>query len=242
MKKYGRRHSQIVIAVIVFVLGLMVLVTMVPGVQAGSRDLKRGVFKPNSNSYGNTYGEWSARWWQWVLSIPEATNPNLDPTGANCAEGQAGQVWFLAGTFGGPATRDCTVPAGRALFFPLLNTVFGAAVGDCEPTGLGPCIVNDLRAGAAGNVDNPKTLEASVDGVQLKNLIDFRVQSPVFLLTLPEDAVFGLPSGTFTPQVSDGYWLMLAPLSPGMHTIHFKGVSNSGGSEVEVTYNLTVGP
>jgi len=100
--------------------------------------------------------------------------------------------------------------------------------------------VNDLREKAAAGEDNPTTLEASVDGVKLKNLSDNRVQSPVFSLSLPADAVFGLPSGTSLPEVSDGYWLMLAPLSAGKHTIHFKGVDNSGVYTVEVTYKLTV--
>lgn len=30
-------------------------------------------------------------------------------------------MWFLAGTFGGPATRECSIPAGKQLFFPLVN-------------------------------------------------------------------------------------------------------------------------
>jgi hypothetical protein len=225
----------------VVVVGLMV-VAMPPFALAGSKDPNPQVLPTNSNAYGNSYGEWSARWWQWVLSVPEATNPNLDTTGANCAQAQAGQVWFLAATFGGSAVRDCTVPSGRFLFFPVLNTVFGAATFDCEPTNPGvPCDVNTLRAAAAAAEDNPTTLEASVDGVPLNNLSDYRVQSPVFSLTLPTGAVFGLPSGTFAPVVSDGYWLMLRPLSAGPHTIHFRAVSNTG-FETEVTYHLTVGP
>ena len=67
---------------------------------ADSED-KFEVVPPNSNEFANTYGEWSARWWQWLMSIPKATNPNLDATGAHCAEAQTGQVWFLAGLFGG---------------------------------------------------------------------------------------------------------------------------------------------
>lgn len=114
-------------------------------------------------------------------------------------------------------------------------------MGDCDPSNPGVlCDVPALRASAAAAVDNPTTLEVSVDGVPLQDLSDYRVQSPVFSLTLPEDAVFGLPSGTSTPNLSDGYWLLLAPLSAGMHTISFKGVSNSGFT-VEVTYNLTIG-
>src|SRR5438045_3460219 len=74
-----------------------------------------GVHPPNSKPYGLSYGEWSARWWQWTLQIPLATNPNFDTTGAHCAEGQSGHVWFLAGWFPGAhppsVTRECTIPA-----------------------------------------------------------------------------------------------------------------------------------
>jgi hypothetical protein len=40
--------------------------------------------------------------------------------------------------------------------------------------------------------------------------------------------------------VADGYWVLLAPLADGAHTIHAQAVSNSG-FEVDVTYNLIVG-
>ncbi len=237
--KGSRKYWHNVFAVVGVILGLFIVLARVPIAQGGGNP-NPGVLPLNSHSHGNTYGEWSARWWQWLLSIPEDTNPDLDTTGADCAEGQVGKVWFLAGTFGGPPViRDCTVPAGRALFFPILTQVDGAGVFDCEPTAPGPCDLNTLRALAAAFVDNPTTLEASVDGVELQDLIDYRVQSPVFSLTFPDGAVFGLPSGTFTPNVADGYWLMLVPLSAGTHTIHFKGESNSG-VVVDVTYNLTI--
>lgn len=192
---------------------------------------------PNNNQYRTL----SAKWWQWAISIPAATNPVLDTTGANCAQGQSGPVWFLAGTSGGAVTRACTIPTGKRLFFPLLNTVFGSGVFDCDPTNPGvPCDVDALRAGAASFMDNPLLLEASVDGHELQNLSAYRAQSPVFSITVPPDAIFGLPlAGTFTPQVTDGYWLLLTPLPPGNHTIHFKATA-SFGFTVEATYNLTI--
>src|SRR5262245_64466360 len=75
------------------------------------------------------YSALSAQWWQWILGIPVGANPGLDDgsdqTGRACAVNQSGPVWFLAGTFtGGPVTRVCNVPAGRALFFPLVNTTY----------------------------------------------------------------------------------------------------------------------
>jgi len=72
----------------------------------------------NANAYGNTYGEWSAEWWQWALSIPAANSPISDTTGANCTQRQSGPVFYLAGTAGGSVTRTCIVPApGRPCSF-----------------------------------------------------------------------------------------------------------------------------
>src|SRR5439155_23432452 len=86
-----------------------------------------GVVPPAAHPYGHTYSDWAARWWQWALAQPLSTNPVLDTTGANCAAGQSGRVWFLAGTFSaGTVSRSCTVPAGTALLFPVLNNAYFA--------------------------------------------------------------------------------------------------------------------
>ena len=135
------------------------------------------------------------------------------------------------------------MPAGKALFFPILNVIFGSGTFDCDPTNPGvPCDVDVLRSGAASFVDNPILLDANIDGQTLQDLSNYRAKSPVFSITVPDDAIFGIPlTGTFTPQVSDGYWLMVAPLSAGEHTIHFAATTNLGFT-VEVTYHLTVAP
>jgi hypothetical protein len=206
-----------------------------------------GVHPSNSKPYGYSYGDWSAKWWQWLLSIPSATNPNTDTTGADCSQGQSGQVWFLAGTFGAPAQRMCTVPTGKSLLIPILNAVFGAGVGDCltpQPYNPGPCDVPSLRAGAAAWMDGPQTLELRVDGVSLSDLKQYRAQSPVFVYTLPQGNILNFlglpdPAGTYGPAVSDGYWVMLTPLTPGSHSIYAKGTTNFGFT-AEITYQVFV--
>ena len=35
---------------------------------------------------------------------------------------QKNPVWFFPGTIGYPVTRYCTVPAGNAILFPILNS------------------------------------------------------------------------------------------------------------------------
>src|SRR5215211_1758610 len=74
-----------------------------------------GVFLVDSKPYGLTYGEWSARWWQWLNSIPQGVNPSTDETGEDCDQVQKGPVWFLAGTGGGSAVRQCTIPGEKAI-------------------------------------------------------------------------------------------------------------------------------
>ncbi len=231
------------VVVIVISVGLIGAAT-IAGAQAGNPN--PGVIPINAKPQGLSYGEWSARWWDWALSIPPSMNPVFDPTGALCTQGQSGHVWFLAETFGGSATRTCAVPAGTMLFFPILNGAFGSGLGDCPAGNPGPgCSVPTLRALAAANVDPPVTLLVSIDGVPLTGLSAYRATSPVFSYTVTSDNIVGLlvgvplPGGTYSPVVSDGYWLMLAPLSAGVHTIFIKGIS-SGGLETDVAYNLTV--
>jgi hypothetical protein len=201
---------------------------------------------------GNTYAEWSVRWWQWLLAIPADFSPNYDTTGEDCHWDQTAPVWFLAGAFlpnGTVITRDCTVPAASYLFFPLVNGAFGSGVFDCDPTVPGTlCDLNALRNSVSALME-PKnvSLFLEIDGVRMTKLKSYRVTSREFTLTYPESNVISVLAGTevapgtYTPQVSDGYWIMLKPLPPGEHTIHYKGSITNGGS-VDVTYNLTVAP
>ncbi len=52
---------------VVIVLGLMMLAPIVALADSNSNP---GVLPVNSKPYGMTYGEWSAKWWQWAYSIP----------------------------------------------------------------------------------------------------------------------------------------------------------------------------
>jgi hypothetical protein len=226
------------IAIVTIAAGL-IGAAPVPDAQAQGNP-NRLVFPRDSSPYGNTYGEWTAQWWQWLMSIPAATNPNFDTTGANCGVGQSGPVWFLAGSFGGTFNRSCTIPAGKALLVTPLTTLDGSAGFDCDPTVPGVlCNINELRAFATENQDNPMALEVTIDGFRMRNLKDFRVQSPTFPITYPVGAVFGAPSGTLSPNNADGYWQLLAPLSAGKHALRARGVSNLGFVS-DVKWSLTV--
>jgi hypothetical protein len=239
MLRGNKSYWRIIGATIVVVLCLMVSNTK-PLIQAQGNP---GVLPPNSHAFGKTYGEWSAAWWEYVLNIPTPTNPVLDETGQDCGVGQSGRVFFLAGSnTSDPVTRVCTVPVGTPIFFPIIN----AECSDVEADPFFGSTDEERLACAQEIIDGVgiNTLKATIDGKEVKYLHRFRVASPPFEFTMPAlENFLGLDGVTSGSSVSDGYWLMLHPLSPGSHVIHFEGAFVSGvgtGFSQNVTYHLTV--
>ena len=178
--------------------------------------INQQLYPINSKPYGLTYGEWSSKWWQWAMSIPTKDSPIVDKTGAKCAVGQNDpNVWFLAGTGGGEANRVCAIPAGKAIFFPIINV-------ECDYSYPNLKTESDLRKCAKDDQDKVTNLLTTVDGVAIPDLKQYRVQSPLFNMTVPKDNVMGIPPGT-AQAVSDGFWVFLRPLPPGKHEIDFTG-------------------
>jgi hypothetical protein len=182
-------------------------------------------------------GEWSASWWQWAFAIPEGRNPLLDPDGAFCAENQRGPVWFLGGVlFNGTVERRCTIPPGKHILFPIANAFWLQTPLD-DPSNT----EQDYRELAQSFL--PTTggdLFATLDGQPVvfdPRLPIVRTQSPVFTAVFPADNIFALDPTLLTgqPTVSDGYWVMLPPLAPGVHVLTF-----GAGSSQNVSYSLLV--
>ncbi len=185
--------------------------------------------------------DWAAQWNQWSTSLPVSVHPLFDQSGALTEVGQRGPVWFLGGVYNesGSVVRTATIPTGKALFFPILN--YGADNIPHDP----PFTVEQLREEAAEVVGQIQieSLFCEVDGVAIQDLGRGRVLSDAHAFAFPEGNLaqyFGqvAPRGIYFPAVSDGYWVMLRPLAPGAHTLHFGG--SVGTFTLDVTYNLTV--
>jgi hypothetical protein len=55
------------------------------------------MYDPQDIVAGESYKDWTKRWWKWILKIPLDTNPALDVTGAFGIRDQpTADVWFLA--------------------------------------------------------------------------------------------------------------------------------------------------
>lgn len=212
MKFSNNYHFQVVGCLFIFA-GLIIPLAL--PITEGSSTSQQ-IYPINSKPYGLTYGEWSAKWWQWAMSTPTKNNPVVDETGEKCAVGQNDpNVWFLAGTGGGEAVRACTIPAGKAILIPVLNV-------ECDYTSPDLKTESDLRKCAKDDQDKATSLQATVDGTSIPDLKTYRVQSPLFNVTIPTENVLGLQPGT-TQAVSDGYWVLLKPLPVGKHQINFSG-------------------
>jgi hypothetical protein len=177
------------------------------------------LYKLHEQPFGKSWREWAASWCRWMLSIPKKKNPSLDSTGKYCSINQDNRnVWFLTGTFGniGPIKRKCIIPAGKAIFFPVLVKEDSLAEDSDLKTGA------DLIKRCEQATNRLINIEAFIDDQRLEHLENYRVRSEVFDLMFPKDNVYNVRPG-LTRSVCDGYWLFIKPLQAGTHSIFFEG-------------------
>lgn len=163
---------------------------------------------------GKPLEDYVNNWWQWSKSMPKQLSPVRDITGENCHQGQQGNVWFLAGGYGSShISRTCTIPEGKHVFFPIINMVYypkqGAAP-SCE----------SVKKSAALNNDELLNIHIEVDSIQAQNPAHYRLSSADcfdLLGLLPKE----MDAPRIYPSATDGYWVMLKPMSKGKHTLRF---------------------
>ncbi len=235
---------------LIAVLSVLLISLLVPKL-ASAKNSNPGILPPNSKPHGLSYGAWSAEWTKWALAQPADVNPLFDTTGEHCALGQAGKVWFLAGTVFDPAStepviveRTCTIPTGKNLFFPILNYLWITALGDPDDKET----ISELLKGAFDDLLVNAALAVTIDG----KAVDYLATPSIYRVTPPDlfdapmplnnifeaDATICDPYGSdqfvCSPNWSDGVFLMLAPLSAGQHSITI------ATTWFEVAYDLTV--
>jgi hypothetical protein len=221
------------------------------GAFAGSQssDDNDVVFDADEAPFGTSYSQWTARLWQHMLSIPAPLSQFTEGAVNACSTGQNGPVWFLAGKLfvGGTSIRSCTLPANKALLFPVHSSIIIDTPHICGQEA--SMTVQEMRAFNTAGVDALKSMSVELDGKPINGLRDRRYKSRVFDVALPDDNIFNqycggpgtVPGGVYAPSVDEGYYLMLQPLSEGGHTLRIRS-SDVKGFEQDVTYHLSVLP
>lgn len=129
-------------------------------------------------------------------------------------------------------------PEGKSLVENLENDFLTDNCGSTTEAQLRDCL--------AGFMAVTHDYSIQVDGAAVGNLKSFRIGAgnPAFCITLPPQNLyryFGYKAapGTYCPAVSDGVYLMLAPMSSGRHVIHFNG-SFGDYFSFDITYILSI--
>jgi hypothetical protein len=155
-------------------------------------------------------------------------------------------VWFLAGSDQvAPVVRHCQIPAGKSLFFPLINNLYGAFLNDPPDT------TTEAYVRAAASCTQPAQIALRIDGVKVpKASLTFTgpsgSQSPIFNLQLPPGNYFGVddtavPELVFSPSAEQGYYVFVYPLTRGAHVISWKATGCTSSGSQDITYYINVG-
>ena len=196
-----------------------------------SLPVQAAVLSPDATFAGKTLYEWSAQWWKTFLEAPFDNNPLLapDPTGSSLTaiNVPSSPVFFLTGIIGGGAVnRSVRVSEKQAVFFPLTN--FASVQVEPDET------AESLCSGSSQDNVDVSSLFAIIDGQSIGDLGSQRQNcqdqpdSGGFLVDAPPDSLLAGLAADLVQQkqnlaVSDGFYLMVEPLTPGQHTITFGG-------------------
>jgi hypothetical protein len=216
---------------------------------AAMRAADPGVIPIQARPYGKSYSEWAIVWWKWALEIPARRHPLLDS--ALCNEWQSGRVWFLGGTLTGdgrPVFRSCTIPPGKALFFPLISSAWFSFLND-------PPEFRTEEFVRAFTECTDARLDVTIDGTKLATPTRYLERSYSHdIIQLPVDNVFGLPESVvpelkLTDYGDFGYYLFLPPLPVGTHHIQWTAqMTCTWGGDTpfnlyqNIGYHITVSP
>lgn len=197
--------------------------------------------------YNFTYGAWTTKWWNWILSIPKEVNPLSDETGEHWNINQPmSDVYYLAGNFAKEfKTEKKTFPcriikqmqSGRSILFPVLNCVASFLEYSAPP--------KNLRT----HDDLLRHVDTDVNSVVKKDLfINNRKYEPVrissdpkiFKLKIIEGNALNIHDSGVTDAAADGFWVFIKSLSSGHYTLGFEGSCENGRLSAGALYEIDV--
>ena len=196
------------------------------------------LYATNGMVAGETIAQWTADWWTWALQTPAGHAPMMDMTGADANVDNGRAMYFIAGSFGGDATREFNVPADTPMLLPVINNVV------IQQNGRGPDLATGGPAGVNHYFAEWKTsgvtdMFLKIDGRSIGDLQSDLIRSKWFDPgnVQPGSLIesFGY-TGSLADARSIGYWAVLKGFAAGStHTIEFGGAWDGGASSVHIT-------
>jgi hypothetical protein len=204
-------------------------------INAKGKNIQFEVVSPGESWRGKTYGEWLAECWKKCLS----SNPD---------DTRGGMLFLRASTPQGPlvmaGNNAVTISSDTSIFLPVIT----AEMDQYDS----PELKTEAAWRAAANKDidegdPPFKIVATIDDEAIvKDLGEFRVESPTFSLDVPNDSLLKddlevkQPVGT-CEAVAAGYCLIIKSLPPREEPYRIKIKAKGRGSyEQDETYDIKV--
>ncbi len=185
------------------------------------------VIPPGGTVDGKDRNHFIKKYWQALCPLPKDSNPAWENTGGKDGPFNAnvGEALFMLSFSRKPqasVTRTINVPSDKGLFIPIMSVV----VSECE---------TDDPLQAVANKDQssilPPSLSLELDGDPLEALpayISNPAQIGTFSVSFPpqeDQAIFTLKNSNSGQcnAVAGGRYVWTKKLSPGEHTVRFKG-------------------
>jgi hypothetical protein len=203
------------------------------------------IFPPGGEPYGLSYSEHIKNFWKWILEIPANDNPTNDDTGDKCSIGQLNtnsSVFYLAFNNGGNSDRTCKVPAGKALFIPVMQV----EISDKESPGSSDA---QLAEAAKNDQDSVNSLYLKIGDKEYNfdELQKYRTATDIFEVDYADNGIFGIVEGGPSKVAADGFYIITEPLKKGTYPVHFKSSLICTGEECteanfvqDIKYNIIV--
>lgn len=198
-----------------------------------------GIAPPDSRPLGLSYNDWVIHVSEWYWSIPTTETPPTRVFGNMVVPPLA----WLTGV-----TIPVTMEVGQWFIVPTCFNTWLNTPGDWGYTNSWSEAFTDDTGTTWPTYEAwvrevmKEILDAShptctIDGKPVQNIDMYRMQTGLFDITVPEDNAWGswLPAGTYGPALTDGWFEILYPMTPGKHT-----VTNAIGEGQFVTYEITV--
>lgn len=116
-----------------------------------------------------------------------------------------GPVWFLDAPLSGKQVRTCTIPAGKSILAAVLNR-------QCDTGDSSLRTDEDIRKCATEGNDYG-VISGTLDGVEIKNLDQYRIDSGFYNITHAADNIYDLPAGVPYRAFTNGYFCLFITTS-----------------------------
>lgn len=182
------------------------------------------------NIDGKSLEQWAQAYWKWNIAFHVddiVTDPETNLHKCIVSSDPDGIMTFLIDPYAVTYNGKCTISSEKPILVPLLISEWDTSVpsqsATIEDMWFNAKEDNEVFRSWDVNLDN-KTIFKKVGNeevnIKLRDEILVR-NSTMFTLEVPDRNKFDMEPGSYDAVV-DGYYLILKPLSPGIHSLEYK--------------------